>query len=187
MTEEWRDIPGLENRYQASSQGRIRSLDRTLESRKGRFWVHKGRILSPRPDKRGYLTFQDGRRKTWKVHRAVALAFCVNSDQKILIDVNHINSIKLDNTYTNLEWCTKDQNRKHGIDYYRKVGLPKTYYAVHNPRKARRATLEIVSNIHKLHASGLSQRAIGRQFDLHGGTIGRILRGEIWKDANAST
>lgn len=30
MIEIWKDIPGFENRYQASSLGRIRSLDREI-------------------------------------------------------------------------------------------------------------------------------------------------------------
>lgn len=45
----WRDIPGYEGRYQASTLGRIRSLDRYVRCGIGGAGVrlHKGRILSP--------------------------------------------------------------------------------------------------------------------------------------------
>ena len=47
MTEEWRDIPGFEGSYQASSLGRIRSLDRDGAGTERRYRL-RGRLMSIR-------------------------------------------------------------------------------------------------------------------------------------------
>lgn len=55
-TEEWRDIPGFTGRYQASSLGRFRSLDRQIRAPMGNgtmFRPMKGQIIKPVPDKGG--------------------------------------------------------------------------------------------------------------------------------------
>ena len=57
IEEEWRDIPGYEGQYQASSYGRIRSLDRTLmykpsRRRKAYETSKSGQLLKPIGNKR---------------------------------------------------------------------------------------------------------------------------------------
>lgn len=47
------------------------------------------------------------------VHRIVAKMFCFEYEGKNI--VNHINGIKNDNRYTNLEWCTAKENVQHAI------------------------------------------------------------------------
>lgn len=98
--EEWRDIPGYEGRYQASSLGRIRSKERGL--------------LSPFRSRDGYLVIalqKDGRRYGTGVHRLVAAAFIPNPEQKP--QINHKNGIRSDNRPENLEWCTCSENNLH--------------------------------------------------------------------------
>lgn len=51
--------------------------------------------------------------KNERVHRLVAIAFIPNP--KKLREVNHKNSIKRDNTVTNLEWCTRSENNLHAV------------------------------------------------------------------------
>lgn len=73
--ESWRDIPGFSG-YQASTHGRVRSLDRTDTLGRLAF----GRVLQPRKSERGYLSVgvtADGaaRPQTRSVHGLVARAF----------------------------------------------------------------------------------------------------------------
>ncbi|MDC2620466.1 NUMOD4 domain-containing protein, partial [Bacteroides ovatus] len=54
MDEIWKNIKGYEGLYQASSLGRIRSLDRVVPYKGGRRF-YSGKILLPRDNKKGYL------------------------------------------------------------------------------------------------------------------------------------
>jgi len=62
----------------------------------------------------GYLAVGikiDGKIKTFKAHRVIALTWCDNPENKAT--VNHINGIKDDNRAVNLEWLTLSENHKH--------------------------------------------------------------------------
>ena len=112
--EEWRDVVGYEGRYQVSSMGRVKSLERKVTKGDGERTV-KERFLKPNVAYGGYLMvalYADGKRKMLKVHRLVCQAFHDNPDNKS--DVNHINEDKADNRACNLEWCTRRENINHG-------------------------------------------------------------------------
>lgn len=78
MTEQWIPIPGWENRYEASSLGRIRSADMVCRSKCGSTAVRKGRILTQVQKGGRYfvVTLAEGhRRKQYLVHDLIMLAF----------------------------------------------------------------------------------------------------------------
>lgn len=116
MEEIWKDIPGYEGKYQASTLGRIRSLDHYSEEfinngvpcRQFR----SGKIMKGTPDEDGYLDIalhvSKGKYKYYKVHRLIALTFIPTSDTSLQID--HLNCVKDDNRVENLEWVTCKDN-----------------------------------------------------------------------------
>ena len=121
MMEEWKDIPGYEGIYQASTQGRIRTCEGKVTSNaryQHRVW--KQRIIKPkscagakgRHDLRVSL-WKDGKQKDWLVSRLVAITWCDGYREGFT--VNHKNGDNLDNAVENLEWLSLGDNIRHGF------------------------------------------------------------------------
>lgn len=140
--ETWKPIPGYEGYYEASDQGRIRSVDRIVgnaKQRRARGCVRAPTVIN------GYEQVGlsvNGIYKDIKVHRAVALAFLPNPDNKP--QVNHKNGIRNDNRLENLEWVTCSENHRHAFDVLGKkaskamLGKPNPY------RKLSREQVEAI-------------------------------------------
>lgn len=120
MREFWRDIPGFEQEYQASSFGRMRSLDRYVNTKinNNEKVLKKGKILIPHKNIHGYYRI-NLKQKKYSVHRLVAETFLENPNNYPC--VNHKDGNKLNNNVDNLEWCTRSANTKHAY----KLGLLK--------------------------------------------------------------
>ena len=69
--------------------------------------------LKPWNNGRGYLILRI-KTKTKAVHRLVAELYVPNDFN--YTEVNHKDGNKLNNHATNLEWCTRSENIKHGYD-----------------------------------------------------------------------
>lgn len=76
--------------------------------------IKKGNILTPYLNPNGYLSYtfcQKGIKKTFRIHRLVALYFIDNPNN--LPYVNHKDGNKTNNRAENLEWCTAKENDNH--------------------------------------------------------------------------
>jgi hypothetical protein len=112
----WKDIPGYEGYFQASTHGNIRGLDRYVTKSSGGTMHVKGKLLTGAINSTtGYRNVglrKDGILKRIDIHRLVALTFFGPPEDR---QVNHINCNKLDNCITNLEYCSPKQNIGHAI------------------------------------------------------------------------
>lgn len=118
MKERWKPVVGYEKEYAVSDQGRVASLPRLVNKETPPFVIErKGKLLRQTRSRDGYLNvilYKDGTRKSFQVHRLVALAFIPNPEDKE--EVNHKDTRKQNNRVMNLEWMTRSENVKHAYD-----------------------------------------------------------------------
>lgn len=112
----WKPIKGYEGIYEASTLGRIKSVDRVIEYSNGIKHFTKGKILNPSICKKtGYFQVslcKDGDIKKIDVHRIIANTFLENKEN--LPCVNHKDETRVNNEVTNLEFCTHKYNINYG-------------------------------------------------------------------------
>jgi hypothetical protein len=105
--EEWRPFP-LNEKYLVSREGEI-------------YTTISNKILSTKSTSKGYphVTIYSGSkkdRKTYPVHRIVAMTWVHNPDPINKVEVNHIDGDKTNNAADNLEWVTSSENSQHAMD-----------------------------------------------------------------------
>lgn len=114
--EEWRDIKGLEGKFQVSNLGRIRNCGYNCKVKNKNGSSHF-RKLAPKIKKQcvkenDYLVVALSRKfPNNYVHRLVCEAFIDNPEN--LPCVNHKDGNKKNNRVSNLEWCTYSENQRH--------------------------------------------------------------------------
>ena len=156
--EVWKDIPGFEGLYQASSEGRIKSS--------GNGKNVKPRILKQTNERyrRVCLYKPGGRKKPYLVHRLVYSAFY--GEIPANMEVNHINENKHDNRLSNLNLLTRAQNNIWGTRCIRS--------SMAQGRTVQQYTLEGV-----LIATYYSASEAARQTNSHQGHLCACCRGEL--------
>ncbi len=118
----WKEIPGYEGLYQVSDTGLIKSMDRITTGKRKR--NIKGMLLKLTFTSTGYYKCElckEGKKKSCKVHRLVAIAFLPNPHK--LPCVNHKDLNPLNNNVENLEWCTQRYNIQHANINGHKTGI----------------------------------------------------------------
>lgn len=104
----------LSDKYEISSKGRFRILDRYVCNNGGKQF-YEGRILNGYDNKCGYLARVlkvNKKRVTIKFHKLVAEKFLINPNGYKY--VNHKDENKKNNDVNNLEWCTFQYNLCYG-------------------------------------------------------------------------
>lgn len=146
MNEEWRAVPGFEGFYEASSEGRVRSLDRIDAAGRS---IH-GRVLKPGKLKgsgRLQVTLsKDGLVKQMKVHQVVALAFHGECPEGMEV-CHYPDRDVTDNRPDNLRYGTKRQNQIDSMEHgthkeTRKTHCPRGHLLVAPNLRVRKAAEE---------------------------------------------
>ncbi len=163
---EWREIPGLDGRYEASADGRIRS-------------TKSGRILKSHIGRAGYpvvgIYFSHaGRSKHRFVHRLVCVAWHgVPPNNRM--EVAHLDGSRTNASASNLRWATAEENwadrKRHG-----RTSPPRG-----EQQGAAKLTTAQVIQIRNIYNSGqMKQIDIARMFGVRDSTISRIITGVRW-------
>lgn len=150
-------------KYEVSTYGNVKSF---MKNR-------KGRLLTPRHNKNGYLCVYiwiGGKPKLYAIHRLVAQAFIPNPANKP--EVNHINGIKSDNRVENLEWCTRSENRQHAYD----TGL-----ARQGEKHGRAKLTNDQARYIRENPDNLKGRVLAKKFGVSEMVISNIQRGKSYK------
>lgn len=177
LSEEWRNIPGYEGRYQASSLGQIRSCGM---GRNGR----SGKVLKPTlngPARRQYprvRLYANGTPTDVFVHVLVMLAFEGPPPQGHEID--HVDDDPRNPSYSNLEYVTRPEQQRR---VYRR---DKSRVASSGPGEANhnaRLTWTQVNDIRARASDGVSQRTIAGQFGISQSRVSRIVAGVAWRSS----
>ena len=168
MTEIWKDIPGYEGRYQASSEGRIRSVDhRTRVVAHGTETTRlvKGRVLRPgRYCKAGHLSVVLGHGAPGSpVHQLIALTFLGPAPDKC--EVCHNDGNPSNNALYNLRYDTRSENIK---DVIRQGGI------------WRKLSAEDVYEIRDMLGKGYTGAEIARIFHISPTHVSSIKRGRAY-------
>lgn len=119
MKETWKDIKDFEGLYQVSNLGRVRSLTKTVTTKNNKTMHFEGKILKPLKVGEYFSVnlYKDRILYGRRIHRLVAEAFIPNPDN--LLQINHKDENKLNNSVDNLEWCSAKYNCNYGSHNYK--------------------------------------------------------------------
>lgn len=164
--EQWKDIPGYEGRYQASTLGRIRSIDHPVKCAHNGVRMIRGRVLSPgRYCKSGHLSVVLGHGSNGvPVHQLVARTFL--GPQPIGTEVLHEDGNPRNNTPENLRYGTRAENI---LDVFRQG------------KAWRKLRVEDVSEIKRRLGNGEKGSSIAASYGVSQSTISAIKKGKTFQ------
>ena len=177
-TEKWIDVNEWIGYYQISNFGNVRSLDRTIFNKgNGAICKQKGRLLKPNNTKFGYSYvgfFKSGEKnaKSIYIHKLVATHFC--DGYELGLEVNHIDGIRNNNHYKNLEWVTRSENIR---DSYKRNGSRNGELGSNS--KLKNKDIGIIASLYDF---GVSQYIISKSFGVSQATISNLIKNKTFKN-----
>lgn len=128
----------------------------------------------------GYYYISLGAKNKFAIHRLVAEIYCEGFN--LDLDVNHKDGNKLNNHYSNLEWCTRSQNCQHAYDNNlskRRFGHSST---VGSKNSMSVLNEEKVTEIRRLYETNqFTYTDLGERYGVNQATIGYIIQRKTWK------
>lgn len=176
--EEWRPVPNRPD-YEASSLGRVRSLDRVVLTKNGRQVRHHGRMLKGRQGGTSpYLVISlrnhdSGSFTHHLVHSVVCAAFHGPRPSRGH-EVAHYDGDPLNNRPDNLRWATRVENLADKVRHGTQLTGSRNHKAI--------LCEEDVHAIRSLYATRrFTHQAIANLFKVSGPTVTLIVKRVNWK------
>lgn len=177
VAEIWMPVPGWEGFYEASSLGRVRSLERMSRVNSLMPDVKRlmgGKIRKIFTDSRGYQHINmsaNGLRKCYMLHQVILLSF--RGEPEPGQGCRHLDGNPSNNNIENLIWGTHLENmgdrKRHGR------------YAVGEDHPMSKLKREDVKDI---IASPETGTALANKYNMGQSQISRIRRGKAWAEEN---
>jgi len=184
VKEKWKDIKGYEGLYQISNYGRVKSLHRKWIAANGGKHEHGDIIMKQDFDPNGYFYvnfYKNNKKKKFRTHKLVALHFVKNIKNKPV--VNHIDGVKSNNYYKNLEWVTLSENSIHAIknNLYEHVKGSDVKNS-----KLTEWDVYVIRKLYKNTKYWHKQKTVGELFGIYKSQhISDIIRNKTWKHIKA--
>lgn len=172
LTERWLPVPGYEDRYEVTDDGRVRSLrftNRMIDRKRV-----TPKILKPTAGTGNYLFVtlcRAGTVRTHAIHRLVLQVFGGPSP-RARMHAAHLDGNPRNNLIANLAWATPAENEAHKELHGRRK------HGVQKPNA--RLTEALVIQMRERRASGESLISIGRDMGMSEGQVLPITSGRIW-------
>lgn len=162
--EVWKDIPGYRGLYQASTFGHIKRSERILKTRPCTKYGHLAIGL-----------WENGNRKTYKVHRLIILTFVGPCPQGM--ETRHLDGNASNNKLDNLRYGTRSENELDKIRYG-------TRFQPDNRGEkctTSKLTTQQVLQIRKLYAEQkISYKQLARKFNISASQVHNIINRKQW-------
>lgn len=155
MTEIWKPDVQTNGKYEVSNLGRIRHSKRKIPLKLVRSVSENSRKHGYGHDYYQYNNYENGKRKSYLVHRAVALAFLSNPENKRT--VNHISGDYLDNRVENLEWTTDHEQHIHQNKVLKHIPHPPTTSVMCIETKIIYASTREAERMTGIHSGSISR------------------------------
>lgn len=179
MIEEWKEIKGYRDSYLISNTGIVKKKARI--GTRGNYV--KEHIFIPHVNSNGYLRVSfknpNGKQQEHFIHRLVAELFIPNPENKPC--VNHKDGNKLNNSVSNLEWCTHSENEKHSLYHLGKINKLNFCCGEKSPHaKLTNAQVQWIRNNHKPWSKTFGSKALGKLFGVNEQTITDLVHGRTY-------
>lgn len=141
-SEEWKDVIGYDYPYKISNFGRVKIIEHYIP--RGHFI--KTRIVKQRLNKNQYPIVslpQNGIHRPVSVHRLVALYFVDNPEKHDVVD--HIDTDRKNNLFTNLRWCSTKDNVNNPITKEHLSQSAKRFFMSERGREHQKFITELAS------------------------------------------